>query len=147
MKEFIAGVKLSQSFSSIPIPLKHHKRIPPLLNIEKKSNMFLFHFLKAKCCYDVLSTWLTCVLRRAGGLASKIALKIALLLWQFLEVVKTLIKLPIVQTLLSGFVFCAHKILQTLSFLHPYLSNDLSAFLMSVVKDLFVFGHTITFIS
>lgn len=39
MKELMAGLNLSHSLSSRPIPLKHHSRMPPLLKIVKKSNM------------------------------------------------------------------------------------------------------------
>jgi hypothetical protein len=39
MKVLMAGVKDLNSFSPNPTPLKHHRRIPPLLKMVKKSSI------------------------------------------------------------------------------------------------------------
>ena len=46
MKELTAGVNASQSFWSKSAPLKHHRSMPPLENMEKKSNILCTNYSK-----------------------------------------------------------------------------------------------------
>jgi len=61
MKVLTAGVNAFNSFSPMPTPLKHHKRMPPLLKMVKKSsiltNLGTSHTKKVILfqIYDVLS--------------------------------------------------------------------------------------------